>query len=249
MKLRLNLVLAILALIFIASCNQKPKELKFSKFEINNIKYPIPCDSLRSCSFNASIPIFESGNQQLIDSMNAYIAQSFFEKEIHLSDMKQFVKTESDSFHQVYMRNFADFNQADFPFRYEYNLKLEVAFYNDKYITLKNFIYEYSGGNHGNYGTWYQVFDANNGKKIAINELMGDTVKLQQMAKQEFYKMKNLDTTQLINEQGFWFEKNKFSLNNNFGLLQDTLIFTYNPYEITSYAEGQIDLKIALGTK
>jgi hypothetical protein len=28
-------------------------------------------------------------------------------------------------------------------------------------------------------------------------------------------------------------------LNSNFGLLNDTLIFTYNPYEITGYAEGQ----------
>jgi predicted O-methyltransferase YrrM len=50
----------------------------------------------------------------------------------------------------------------------------------------------------------------------------------------------------LVPSQGYWFEKNKFLLNSNFGLLSDTLIFTYNPYEITNYAEGQTELKIPM---
>jgi hypothetical protein len=73
-----------------------------------------------------------------------------------------------------------------------------------------------------------------------------DTLKLEQLAKQQFYTLKQIDSTKSINDQGYWFEKNVFSLNSNFGLLNDTLIFTYNPYEITNYAEGQIDLKIPL---
>jgi hypothetical protein len=73
-----------------------------------------------------------------------------------------------------------------------------------------------------------------------------DTLKLKQLAKQQFYTLKQIDSTKSINDQGYWFEKNVFSLNSNYGLLNDTLVFTYNPYEITGYAEGQIELKIPL---
>ena len=81
---------------------------------------------------------------------------------------------------------------------------------------------------------------------MSVNDLVNDTLKLQEIAKQQFYKLKNIDERKPINDQGYWFEKNNFSLNSNFGLLNDTLIFTYNPYEITGYAEGQTELKIPM---
>ncbi len=246
MKLKLNSVLSIALLVLVAACNQKPKELKFSDFKIANTQFPIAGDSSRSCTFEASIPIFEEGNQQLIDSINTFIGKTFFEHESKINVLKQLVKAESDSFYQDYLRDFSEFNEADFPLTYDYNLKLAVAFHNEKYVTLKNENYEYTGGAHGNYATLYHVFDATNGKRVSINELVEDTLKLEQLAKQQFYTLKQIDSTKSINDQGYWFEKNVFSLNSNYGLLNDTLVFTYNPYEITSYAEGQIDLKIPL---
>lgn len=231
----------------IFSC-EAPKEpdLKFKNIKIEKTNYPIPGDSSRSCSFTASVPVFESGNKQLIDSINTFIAQTFFYKKNLITDLEKLVWAEADSFYQVYLRDFSEFNQADFPLKYEYNLNQEIAFHNNKYVTLKNFVYEYMGGNHGNYGTRYYMFDAITGERITINKLVSDTIKLQQIAQQEFYKMKELNNKLPINDQGFWFEKNVFHLNNNFGLINDTLVFTYNPYEITSYAEGQIDLKIPM---
>ncbi len=246
MKLKLNSVLLIVLLVLFAACNQKPKELKFSNFKIANKQFPIVGDSSRSCTFEANIPIFEDGNQQLIDSINTFIAQTFFENESKITDLKQLVKAESDSFYQRYLRDFSEFSEADFPLTYDYNLRLSVAFHNEKYVTLKNDNYEYTGGAHGNYATLYHVFNALNGKRVSISELVEDTLKLEQLAKQQFYTLKQIDSTKLINDQGYWFEKNVFSLNSNYGLLNDTLVFTYNPYEITGYAEGQIDLKVPL---
>jgi hypothetical protein len=248
MKLKLNIVLAILVLIFFVACNKKSIPFKFSIFAVSNVKYPIPNDSSRSCSFSANIPIIESGNQVLIDSINAFISKTFFGKFRNtILSLKEKVQAESDSFYQVYMNDFSEFNQADFPLTYQYDLKLTVAFFNEKYVTLKNDNYDYMGGAHGNYNTLYYVFNAENGKLItSVNELESDTFKLQETAKQQFYKLKNIDANKPINDQGFWFEKKAFSLNNNFGLLKDTIIFTFNPYEIASYADGQIELKIPI---
>jgi hypothetical protein len=239
-------MLAITLLVLVAACNKKPKVLKFSNFIIANTQYPVKGDSSRNCSFKASIPIFDQGNQQVIDSLNAFIVQTFFENDNHISDLKQLAKAESDSFYQSYLNDFSEFNEANFPLTYDYNLKLTVVFYNEKYITLKNDNYQYIGGAHGNYGTLYYVFSAQNGSRVKLKELYSDTIQLNEIAQEQFYKMKTITYNKPINEQGYWFEKNKFSLNSNFGLLNDTLIFTYNPYEITNYAEGQINIKIPI---
>jgi hypothetical protein len=250
MNLKLNLVLAIIILVFIVSCNQKPMSFNFSNYSISSVKFPIPNDSSRSCTFSANIPIIESGNAVLVDSINAFISNTFFGKFSNtILSLKEKVQAESDSFYQVYLNDFSEFNQADFPLTYQYDLKLSVAFYNEKYVTLKNDNYDYMGGAHGNYNTLYYVFNAENGMLIkSINELISDTLKIQETAKQQFFKLKNIDANKPINDQGYWFEKKEFSLNNNFGLLKDTLIFTFNPYEIASYADGQTEIKIPLSS-
>lgn len=247
MKLYLNTVFSIAILVMLVACNPKPKDLKFSVFKISKIKYPIEGDSTRSFTYEACVPVFEEGSQQLIDSINTFIGQSFFEHKNNITDLKKLVKAETDSFYQDYLRDFSDFNEVDFPLTYNYIYKFTVAFHNTKHVTLKNENYAYTGGAHGNYSTLYYVFNAENGKLLlSVNDLVRDTLKLQEIAKQQFYKLKNIDSNKPINDQGYWFEKKKFSLNNNFGLLKDTLIFTYNPYEITNYAEGQTELKIPM---
>ncbi len=246
-KLNCNIVLAIIALVFVAACSQQePKPFTYSNYTFTETKLPIANDSSRSCSFTASIPILAGGNPVLVDSVNAFIAQQFFGKNSNNESLQQMVKAEADSFYQNYLRDFEEFNQADFPLTYQYDLKLHVAFHNDQYLTLKNENYDYMGGAHGNYSTLYYVFNRETGKQVRLAELYPDTLKLTAIAQQLFYMQKSIDTTTEINDQGYWFEKNKFSLNSNFGLLKDTLVFMFNPYEITSYAEGQTEIKIPL---
>ncbi len=248
-KLNYNIVLFITALVFVAACSQqKPKPFTYTHYSFAETKYPIPNDSSRSCSFTACIPILAGGNPVLVDSVNAFIAQQFFGKSSNNESLQQMVKAEADSFYQNYLRDFVSFNEADFPLTYQYDLKLHVTFYNEKYLTLKNENYDYMGGAHGNYSTLYYVFNRETGKQVRLAELYPDTLKLTAIAQQLFYQQKNIDTTTEINDQGYWFEKNKFCLNNNFGLLKDTLVFMFNPYEITSYAEGQTEIKIPLNT-
>lgn len=246
-KLNCNIVLVIMALVFVAACSQqKPKPFTYSNYSFAETKYPIPNDSSRSCSFTANIPLLAGGNPVLVDSVNAFITQHFFGKSSNNESLQQMVKAEADSFYRNYLRDFEEFNQADFPLTYQRDVRLHIAFHNEKYVTLENENYEYMGGAHGNYSTLYYVFSMESGKQVPLAELYPDTVKLNRLAQQLFYKQKNIDTTIAINDQGYWFEKNKFSLNSNFGLLKDTLVFIFNPYEITGYAEGLTEIKIPL---
>ena len=47
-----------------------------------------------------------------------------------------------------------------------------------------------------------------------------------------------------LTEAGFWFDDDKFSVNNNFSIGKDGLNFVYNNYEITAYAYGPTELFI-----
>jgi len=229
------------------SCKQKDNGLKISNYQLAYTKYPVPNDSSRSCSFSASIPIIEASNQVLVDSINAFIEQTFFSKinPQNLS-LKEKIQAQADSFYVSYLNDFSAFGTSDFPLTYQFDLKLNIAFHNNKYVTLKNENYDYMGGAHGNYSTLYHVFNTENGKLLTISDITSDTLKLFSEAEKIFFAKKNLNPKTPINDQGYWFEKNKFKLNNNFGIINDTLIFTFNPYEITSYSEGQTEIKLPL---
>lgn len=56
--------------------------------------------------------------------------------------------------------------------------------------------------------------------------------------------MKQLGPDDDLGSAGFWFENNKFSLNDNFLILDSGLVFYYNNYEITAYAFGPTELEI-----
>ena len=65
-------------------------------------------------------------------------------------------------------------------------------------------------------------------------------------AEKKFRSEQNIAKDQSINENGFWFENDTFYLPESVGFTQDSLIFVYNQYDIASYADGPIELKIAM---
>jgi hypothetical protein len=212
-------------------------------------RFPVTGDTTRSCSFSASFPVFESKNQLLVDSINHFILQTYFPGyAFHTKKLTEAAKALSDSFYTSYLNDFSEFGKTDFPLTYLFDLKISIPFVSDQYITLKNDNYDYMGGAHGNYSTHYYVFDVKTGKRLSVNDLVTDSIQLHQTAKTLFYRQKQLVANTSINEQGYWFEKDSFALNNNVGLQNDTLVFVFNPYEITSYSEGITELKIPLNS-
>ena len=62
--------------------------------------------------------------------------------------------------------------------------------------------------------------------------------------KLEFRRLKELTSEADLGQAGFWFENNKFYLNDNFLITDSSLVFYYNDYEITAYAFGPTELII-----
>jgi len=167
------------------------------------------------------IPIFD-GN--VIDSFDD-LARYFFE------EYRQFNTDIPDSYQEWFIERSGT-----------------VKFFNNDFISLVFSEYTYLGGAHPNSYTMFSVLDLNNGNKITLEDIFiaGYKPILNEIAEKEFRKLKELGGNEDLDEAGFWFEDNRFSINDNFVLSDEGLTFYYNNYEITAYAYGPTELIIPL---
>jgi hypothetical protein len=104
----------------------------------------------------------------------------------------------------------------------------------------------YLGGAHPNSYITFTVLDMKNGNKITLEDIFiaGYKPILNKVAEEEFKKLKELGAHDNLDEAGYWFDDNRFSINDNFAIGAEGLTFYYNNYEITAYAYGPTELII-----
>ena len=114
------------------------------------------------------------------------------------------------------------------------------------HICLELRQYLYTGGAHG-YGTAsFLNFDPRTGNVLTTDQLFKNEKKFTTFAEKKFREQQKISKDESINELGFWFENDSFQLPSSVGFTQDSLIFIYNQYDIASYADGPIELRIGL---
>jgi|SRR5690554_3684068 len=106
--------------------------------------------------------------------------------------------------------------------------------------------YLYTGGAHGYGTTSFLNIDPETGYEVSTDDVIIDKKKFIAFAESKFRSQQNIDKDQSINEVGFWFEDDTFYLPETVGFTSDSIIFVYNQYDIASYADGPIELKIPL---
>jgi hypothetical protein len=116
----------------------------------------------------------------------------------------------------------------------------------DSSLTVLKFNgYGYWGGAHGGSKTLFLNWNAKTDKEISVDDIFNKDYSnaLNNVAEKIFRKDEKLSDTASLKEH-YFFEKSKFSLNDNFAITPTGLSFLYNEYEIKSYAEGQTTLFI-----
>lgn len=104
----------------------------------------------------------------------------------------------------------------------------------------------YTGGAHPSSYFRNISFDATNGRRLTITDLVTDTTYLYTLAEKKFRQLYNLDPAQNLAELGYFIYQpnNQFVLPANFLLSPTSLKFQYNPYEIGAYAIGSPEIEI-----
>ncbi|UCH64790.1 MAG: DUF3298 domain-containing protein [Ignavibacterium sp.] len=111
---------------------------------------------------------------------------------------------------------------------------------------IELFEYAYLGGAHPNSYRNFINFNLTNGDDLNLSDILVKdySEKLHVIGEEIFREINEIELTKDLTEAGYWFDNNKFSLNNNFTIDEYGLTFYYNNYEITAYAFGPTELFI-----
>jgi hypothetical protein len=113
-----------------------------------------------------------------------------------------------------------------------------VAYNENDWIVFDIMSSEYTGGAHGNYGSSYINADMQNNKVWQLEEVLRvDSVKLQREIEKAARKRAGMSESEEIKSRYF---ADRIMPNGNFMLTHKGITFNYTPYEIASYAEGEV---------
>jgi len=111
--------------------------------------------------------------------------------------------------------------------------------YNDKGFVVIDFLADaYTGGAHGNYSSLMFCLDVQNKKQMILSDVIKvDSTALQSLLEKNLRKLYNIKAQDKISTVLF---DDFLKPNTNFYFNKNGLAFMYNPYEVASYAQGQI---------
>ena len=117
----------------------------------------------------------------------------------------------------------------------------------NKYLMLHTNTNWFMGGAHPISMEYYFIYNRKDFMRIRLDDLFkeGYDKKLLLIAESIFRKQEKLKPADKLGEEtGYFFEKGKFILNDNFTLTETGIKFLYNVYEIKAYAAGVTELEI-----
>lgn len=226
------------------SCNQE-KDIKINAESLTENDLPI-CKNTHCPEITINyLQVY--GNDEAAQKVNNKI------KEFIISSLGSIgeVKSSAKSIEEAASNFVAAYNtdKAEFPdMAGDYFAEISV---NELYNTPTHICFEmrqylYTGGAHGYGTTSFLNIDPQTGNELTQEQLFKNKKDFVAFAEKKFRLQQNISQDQSINEQGYWFENDSFYLPSSVGFTQDSIIFVYNQYDIASYAEGPIELKIAM---
>lgn len=220
----------------------------------NNIKYSIkkfertftsPYTTLKNYAkiFFEYPVITKAANQQVKDSIAKYVKETFLNNYFGNAKSKSL-----DEMADSLFKDFKSFQEEfkDSPQSWEIEGTTSVIYNNHSIVSLQTDTYWYLGGVHPNELSLLVSLNSENGKRINFSDLFKNEYKaeLTKIAEKIFRKEKGLNQDENLEEAGFWFEENKFSLNENFEIKNEGLFFYFNSYEIAPYSMGPTEILI-----
>ncbi len=120
----------------------------------------------------------------------------------------------------------------------------EVAYEDEKIVTIQLKTYIFTGGAHGYTPTRFLNFDKKKGLELENWELFKDLDAFMRFAETKFRVQEHVPLEKSINSTGFMFDDNNFYLSENIGFTNEGLKLYYDQYEVASYADGPIVLNL-----
>ena len=241
-KTNTKLILLIFSLLFFCfySC-EKNEPLIFQKKTIQ-IDDVIDCKNM-DCVLTEIELVTAINETQIAENINHEIEKRAclalnIEEEFSIQTIEEAILGFNSSYQNIKEK----FSDEIIP--YEASIYSEINFQNANILSVLVDSYIFTGGAHGSGITEYINLDIKTGKSIENTILIKDHHKFSAFVEKIFRKTYKIPENESINSSGFFFENNTFILPENIGFAENQVILLYNQYEISSYAEGPIELKL-----
>uniref|UniRef100_UPI00404750DB DUF3298 and DUF4163 domain-containing protein n=2 Tax=Roseivirga sp. TaxID=1964215 RepID=UPI00404750DB len=230
---------------------QPVEKATFVNYQLESIKDKRgPCRDAGSGEkcFNIDIqyPVISDGASQIVlDSINRQIEQDIL-KFAFISEPKddfELLIQEMTQEYETILKENPDYNSG-----WSLEISSDIIFQDSLYISTASTIFSFTGGAHPNSYQVYRSYDLATGKALELGDFLveGFETKLNELAEIEFRMDKQIAPNKALNDEGFFFEDGRFKLNNNFAILDRSLLFYYNSYEIGPYSIGPTELELKL---
>lgn len=155
------------------------------------------------------------------------------------------------NFFQGYMKDYKDVTKDEIGDGWAtmYNASEEdiiSPFYYDKSVFVTaHYNYTYTGGAHGNYATTYSVYDLAASKKLGLNDVLTTEGKnrMPALLEKNYRQQNNIPDSMKLNEELF---VDTIYVTENFAITPGAMLFSYPPYDIASYAAGEIRIYVPI---
>lgn len=145
-----------------------------------------------------------------------------------------------------YLEDYAEFKR-EFPESsqtWTIEIKVEILYQSESYVSLAMSTYEYSGGAHPNTTYTLANFEIATGQELTLSDMTGDLMRFSELAEEYLRKTRNIEPRMDLSELGFFLEDGRLPLPANVGITGAGLLCYYNPYEIAPYVVGPIEFLI-----
>lgn len=239
-----NIFAIILVGLFFVAC-EKEKNLQLNGGNLTENDLEICKDS--KCPEITINYLEAEGDKEIADRINQKI-NNFIISSLSLGDdgeaQAKSIKEAAQDFVNSYRADKSRF--PDMAADYFAEVSVTEIYNSQNHICLELRQYLFTGGAHGYGTTSFINIDPKTGEELSEDELFSDKNEFTSFAEKKFRALKQIDNDKSINDSGFWFENDVFYLPQTVGFTQDSIIFVYNQYDIASYADGPIELKLGL---
>lgn len=236
-------VVALIALIVVGCDREKNIEISSQSFTERELSI---CKNSKCPEVTINyVEVF--GDEEVSEKINQKIKHFIFNSLLLGEDTLPTAKTIQEAatgFIESYNADKAQF--PDMAGEYFAEISVNEIYSSKEHICFEMRQYLFTGGAHGYGTTSFLNIDPKTGEELTSEELFKNNKEFTAFAEKKFRTEQKIAKDQSINENGFWFENDEFYLPESVGFTQDSLIFVYNQYDIASYADGPIELKIAM---
>lgn len=245
MKTLLKIVFFIVLSFFFIQCKN---EMTFKHETFTNPNY---CDDNNGC-LQIKLDILEAEEKNpLKDSINFHIF-NLINENLDITEgqkpSKNYVELINtyESYYAEYKKSAVEeFNEKPNKImNWEANALVKLNYQTDYILNFAVEHYTFTGGAHGYGASQSLIIDAVTGRKLANKYLFTNIDMVKRIAENKFREKYEIGQGKSLNAEGFFFEKDKFSLPENIFFNKNGIVLHYNQYEIAPYAFGPIDIEL-----